>query len=176
MSPSQVCGFIATIRSTPPRRPSQPRSLTRTSYQVGRPWMLDGKMLRGLTGTPMRSRLRANSSLAEAEPDPLTLANLTTKSLTDSMRLTADAFMSCGLALMCAAAAAARARQIEGELLHVPGPGRAALGAQPAVQADVFVLHHHAAGLQVTGDIQRLVRMPRRRTQARAQIGLAAVL
>src|SRR5256714_1256754 len=88
MSLSQVCGFIATIRSTPPRRPSQPRSFTRTSYQVGRPWMLDGKMLRGLTGTPMRSRLRANISLAEAEPEPLTLANLTTKSLTDSMRLT----------------------------------------------------------------------------------------
>ena len=43
-------------------------------------------MLRGLTGTPMRSRLRANSSLAEADPEPLTLANLTTKSLTASSR------------------------------------------------------------------------------------------
>src|SRR6476659_5056928 len=27
----------------------------RTSYQVGRPWMLEGKMLRGATGMPMRS-------------------------------------------------------------------------------------------------------------------------
>src|SRR2546423_7850154 len=131
MSRSQVCGFISTIRSTPPRRPSHPRSLTRTSYQVGSPWMLDGKMLRGLTGTPMRRRLRANSSLAEAEPAPLTLANLTTKSLTDSMRLTAAGDMSGGLLLsVVRAAAAARARQVEGELLHVPGPGRAALGAQ----------------------------------------------
>src|SRR5690348_12797775 len=72
---------MATIRSVPPRRPSQPRSDTRTSYQVGRPWMLDGKMLRGLTGTPIRRMALANSSLAEAEPEPLTLANLTTKSL-----------------------------------------------------------------------------------------------
>ena len=44
--------------------------------------MLDGKMLRGATGTPMRSTERANSSLALAEPEPLTLANRTTKSFT----------------------------------------------------------------------------------------------
>src|SRR5690349_7838933 len=74
------------MRSTPPRRPSQPLALTRTSYQVGRPWMFDGKMLRGLTGMPMRRKLFAKSSFAEAEPEPLTLANLTTKSLSASMR------------------------------------------------------------------------------------------
>src|SRR3546814_17891935 len=45
--------------------------------------MLDGKMLRGLTGTPMRTMALANSSLDDAEPEPLTLANLTTKSLVD---------------------------------------------------------------------------------------------
>ena len=46
------------------------------------PWMLEGKMLRGATGTPMRTMMAlANSSLAEAEPEPLTLANLMTKSL-----------------------------------------------------------------------------------------------
>ncbi len=72
--------------STPPRRPDQPLSHTRASYQVGRPWMLLGKMLRGATGTPMRMTALANSSLAEAEPEPLTLANLMTKSLTASMR------------------------------------------------------------------------------------------
>ena len=38
--------------STPPRAPRWPASVTRTSYQVGRPWMLEGKILRGLTGTP----------------------------------------------------------------------------------------------------------------------------
>ncbi|OIQ79746.1 hypothetical protein GALL_385060 [mine drainage metagenome] len=45
------------------------------------PWMFEGKMLRGATGTPMRITERANRSLAEAEPEPLTLANLMTKSL-----------------------------------------------------------------------------------------------
>src|SRR5688572_15684134 len=74
------------MRSTPPRRPSQPDSLTRTSYQVGSPWMFEGKMLRGLMGTPMRRIAFANRVLAEAEPDPFTLANLTTKSLTASRR------------------------------------------------------------------------------------------
>ncbi len=77
MSLSQVCGFIATIRSQPPRRP-----ITRTSYQVGRPWMLEGKMLRGETGTPWRRIDRGKSSLALAEPEPLTLAKRTTKSFT----------------------------------------------------------------------------------------------
>ena len=82
MSRSQVCGFIATIMSTaPPRRPSRPASVTRTSYQVGRPWMLEGKMFRGATGTPMRRMALANMALALAEPEPFTLANLTTKSL-----------------------------------------------------------------------------------------------
>ena len=81
ISRSQVCGFIATINSQPPRRPSQPASETRISYHVGIPWMFDGKILRGATGTPMRMMERANSSLADAEPEPLTLANLITKSL-----------------------------------------------------------------------------------------------
>src|SRR6201991_4602943 len=79
---SQVCGFIATIRSVPPRAPRYPSSEMRTSYQVGRPWMLDGKMLRGATGIPIRRTERANSSLALAEPEPLTFANRTTKSFT----------------------------------------------------------------------------------------------
>src|SRR5689334_22688769 len=82
MSLSQVCGFIATMRSTPPRAPRCPASVMRTSYQVGSPWMLEGKILRGDTGTPMRRTERANSSLALAEPDPLTLAKRTTKSFT----------------------------------------------------------------------------------------------
>ena len=77
---------MATIMSMPPRRPNQPRSHTRTSYHVGRPWMLLGKMLRGLTGTPMRNTALAKSSFAEAEPEPFTLANLMTKSLVASMR------------------------------------------------------------------------------------------
>ncbi len=54
--------------------------------------MLLGKMLRGLTGTPMRRMALANSSLAEAEPEPLTLANLMTKSLTAVIEGTAPTF------------------------------------------------------------------------------------
>ena len=42
--------------------------------------MFDGKMLRGATGTPMRSTARANISFALAEPEPLTLAKRMTKS------------------------------------------------------------------------------------------------
>src|SRR5512145_635710 len=42
--------------------------------------MLDGKMLRAPTGTPMRRIALANRPFALAEPDPFTLANLTTKS------------------------------------------------------------------------------------------------
>jgi hypothetical protein len=37
MSLSKVCGFIATIKSVPPRAPRWPASETRTSYQVGKP-------------------------------------------------------------------------------------------------------------------------------------------
>ena len=44
--------------------------------------MFDGKMLRAATGTPMRMIALANRPLAEAEPDPFTFANFTTKSLT----------------------------------------------------------------------------------------------
>src|SRR5688572_9130606 len=52
--------------------------------------MLDGKMLRGETGTPMRRIARANNSLAEADPEPLTLANLMTQSFMASTRLVMD--------------------------------------------------------------------------------------
>src|SRR5437667_4729753 len=44
--------------------------------------MFEGKMLRELAGIPIRRTDLAKSALALAEPDPLTLANLTTKSLT----------------------------------------------------------------------------------------------
>src|SRR6266704_2913381 len=89
------------MRSTPPRRPRCPASVTLTSYHVGRPWMFDGKMLRGDTGMPMRRKLFANSSFALAEPEPLTLANLTTKSLRASIL-----FIALGGFLLPVAAAA----------------------------------------------------------------------
>jgi hypothetical protein len=43
--------------------------------------MFDGKMFFGLTGIPIRNSDFAKIVLAEAEPDPFTVANLTTKSL-----------------------------------------------------------------------------------------------
>ena len=137
---SQVCGFIATIRSQPPRRPTQPLAETRTSNQVGRPWMFEGKMLRVAMGTPMRRMERANNSFADAEPEPFTLANLTTKSLVDLIGLD----MAAGLG------------RIEEEFLHVPGAGRAAFGAQSAMQAKVLVLRHDPARLQPFRQIQVL--------------------
>ena len=81
MSSANVWAFIATMMSTPSRRPAKPRSDTRTSYHVGRPSMLEGKMLRVATGMPMRNSAFANMLLAEAEPEPLTLAKRITKSL-----------------------------------------------------------------------------------------------
>src|SRR5690606_23292448 len=44
--------------------------------------MLEGKILRGLTGIPMRNTALANIRLALEEPVPLILANFTTKSFT----------------------------------------------------------------------------------------------
>src|SRR3954468_14187389 len=45
---------------------------------------------------------------------------------------------------------------LDEELLHVPGTGRAALGAQAAVQAHVLVLHHDALCFQWTRYVQIL--------------------
>src|SRR6267378_3292980 len=161
------------MRSTPPRRPSQPDSETRTSYHVGRPWMLEGKMLRGLTGTPMRRMDLAKSSLADAEPEPFTFANLTTKALTDWM---AFVMSISGRFLLRRAAAVPRVGQVEQEFLHVPGARRAALGAQPAMQAHVLVLRHDPARLQRPRDVEILRGIPRRRGEARAQVRFLAVL
>src|SRR5271170_7795837 len=68
------------MKSTPARAPRYPASDTRISYQVGRPWIFDGKILRGATGTPMRMIDLPKRVLALAEPEPFTLANLMTKS------------------------------------------------------------------------------------------------
>src|SRR3546814_11646948 len=114
--------------------------------------MLDGKMLRGLTGTPMRRMALANSSLADADPEPLTLANLTTKSLMDSIGAWVGVMR--GLAGMTsqgrsplqrysfrpprplAATPPSRMSLQQQELLPVPGHGRSPLGPTQAGQAD----------------------------------------
>ena len=47
--------------------------------------MLEGKIFFGLTGIPERKTPFANIWFALAEPDPFTLANLITKSFTDTI-------------------------------------------------------------------------------------------
>ena len=65
---------------------------------------------------------------------------------------------------------------MQGKFLHIPGRRRAALGAEPAVHADVLVLHHHAARvLERFADIERLRDVLRWRLEPRSQIGLLAV-
>src|SRR5690554_800097 len=80
MSCAILWALTQTNRSIPALRPKYPFSLIRTSYQVGSPWMLEGKMFLGLTGMPIRKIALANKKFALADPVPLTLANRTTKS------------------------------------------------------------------------------------------------
>src|SRR5512141_2573160 len=115
--------------------------------------MFDGNMLRAATGTPMRSTALANSPFAAAEPEPLTFANLTTKSLMRSSGRISVALIGGELGYgplrrggQVDARRIARVRRIEEQLLHVPRAGRASLCAKTAVQADVLVLGHDAAG------------------------------
>ena len=42
------------------------------------------------------------------------------------------------------------------EFLHVPGSGGAAFGTEAAVEADVFVFRHYAAGFEAVGDVDVL--------------------
>src|SRR5215216_2149283 len=130
--------------------------------------MFDGKIFRGETGMPMRKIERAKSSLAEAEPEPFTLANLTTKSLTAWMPFILSMFASRRLSLRIAAAGPGICH-LEQELLHIPCTRRAALRAKPAMQTHVFVFCHDPPGLERLGDVKRLVGVQRRRSQTRAQ-------
>src|SRR3546814_9544237 len=88
--------------------------------------------------------------------DSLPISNLTTKSLLDSIGAWVGVMRglagmtsqgrsplqrySCRLPRPLAATPRPRMRLQQQELLHVPGPGRAAFGAQAAVQAHVLVL------------------------------------
>src|SRR4051812_19629674 len=86
-----------------------------------------------------------------------------------------DPEFSCGFLVVRSDAGAGQGH-LDQVLLQVPGAGGAALGAQAAVQAGVFVLHHHAHGLQRARDVEVLRRVLRRGAQPRAQVGLVAVL
>src|SRR5579859_3605680 len=94
-----------------------------------------------------------SSVLALAEPVPFTVAILMVKSLTCGA-------LACGMVLIIGLSGDLRllrfqyarlvfgVRPVQLGLLHVPGGGRAALGAQTTVHAQVLVLHHHASGLR----------------------------
>src|SRR6187549_1026198 len=99
--------------------------------------MLDGKTFLPETGTPIRKIACMMRPFAEADPVPLAVAILNANSLTRSIVLDGgelDDVTGCE-------------RNGDERLPHVPCIGRAALGAQPAVQAHVFVFHHHSPSL-----------------------------
>ena len=51
---------MATAMSTPPLLPRYPLLLTLTSNQVGKPWILEGKIFFGLIGIPILKIAFAN--------------------------------------------------------------------------------------------------------------------
>lgn len=61
------------------------------------------------------------------------------------------------------------------EGLHVPGGGGAAFGAEAAVEADVFVFDHDAAGFEAVGDVEVLREIERRDLCALSEVALFAV-
>src|SRR5580704_13011594 len=133
--------------------------------------------------------------LALAEPVPLTVAILMVKSLTRLVavwviglsgflgtpmrrdRRCAHRSGDLGLLRLDGDGLTLRVRPVERGLLHVPRRGRAALGAQAAVHAQVLVLHHHAPGLRQAGrHVQELGEVLRRGLETRAQVGLGTVV
>src|SRR5689334_19055902 len=121
--------------------------------------MFDGKTFLPVTGIPIRKMACISKLLALAEPVPFTVPILNAKSFTrDSTEFLPPFFPSTSDILYrlrgdrlrelwhygrhVRRRASRRVRNEELELSHVPRGGRASFGAQPAVQTDVFVLHH----------------------------------
>src|ERR1035437_8831619 len=86
MSLAYVPVFSATTRSISGGRAVYPSLLTRMSYQVGRPWMFDGKMFLPETGIPIRKIDCMRRLFALADPVPLTVAILKANELTEDGR------------------------------------------------------------------------------------------
>src|SRR5688572_32907901 len=149
--------------------------------------MFDGKTFLPVTGTPIRKTACISRPLADAEPVPLAVAILKAKSLTRSMQslshndhqVYAKPSWSSWLQFSHGHRVrhdGVRVRYQHRELAHIPGIGRAPLGAQAAVQADVLVLHHDPAGLlQPARAEQRLLGIEPRRLAVRAPLGSVAV-
>src|SRR5687767_6322583 len=110
--------------------------------------MFDGNTFFPVTGTPIRKMACMMRPLADADPVPLAVAILKAKSLTRFIQFPGGStWTRHTLNSRCRLDRLSRQRNLDGELPHVPRVGGAALGAQPAVQAHVLVLHHHAPGL-----------------------------
>ena len=144
--------------------------------------MFDGKMLRAATGTPIRRIAFANRPFADAEPEPLTFANLTTKSLT---RASCFGAMTCQSAAIGAIAGAAGACFVAAAIVglrdssrnfcmsHAPVGQRSAHRPQCRQTSSSFTITRPV----FTGadNVQILREVQRRRLQPRAQLGFVAV-
>jgi hypothetical protein len=122
----------------------------------------------------MRKIACMSSPLALAEPVPFTLANLKAKSLTRIERCagveTSGSLSDCGKDWPSCV------WNFKLKLLHIPGRGRAALGAKAAMDTEVFVLEHQALGLwQRTRSEQGLVKIASGCGKAFAELLLFAI-
>jgi hypothetical protein len=73
---------MATRISTLSRRAVCPSLLARMVYQVGRPWILEGKRFLPLTGIPIRNRARRRARFEVWLPEPFAVATTIEKSFT----------------------------------------------------------------------------------------------
>src|SRR3974390_3151882 len=136
--------------------------------------MLDGNRFLPETGMPMRKMACMSSPLALAEPVPFTLANLKAKSFTRiegcAGEETSGSLSDCGKDWPSCV------WNFKLKLLHIPGRGRAALGAKTAVDTEVLVLEHQAFGLrQRSRGVQGLVKIVGGRREAFAELLLFAI-
>src|SRR6187402_883393 len=110
-----------------------------------------------MTGTPLLKMDFMSSELALAEPVPFTVAILIAKLFTLSGISGARSSSNKGKFCVRGCRFIGGVWPLDGQLLHVPGRGRTALGAQAAVHAQVFVFDHDAPGMfQRTGYVQGL--------------------
>src|SRR4051812_38635136 len=109
--------------------------------------MFDGNTFLPVTGMPIRKIACMIRPLADAEPVPLAVAILKANSLMRFMDIVRGALPPTLSHRRQRINRRPGVRNLEHELAHVPRVGRAALGAESAVQADVLVLDHHPPGL-----------------------------
>src|SRR5688500_13876974 len=122
--------------------------------------MFEGNTFLPVTGMPIRKIACISRPFAEADPVPFAVAILNAKSLTRSM----NTLCSVGRPLSGSPTRTSQgprhayaiasegidigspASDVNHRLAHVPCVRRTAFGAEAAVDANVLVFHHHAAG------------------------------